>query len=90
MTADKLELVSCARPSAVTSKYSSLFGVLNYCITRIGGRTLRCTILQPSCSVPDIESKLDCVQELIKYPEMLSGIQVIIWSYTHSVIGSFM
>lgn len=77
-TADNLELVASARPSAATSKFSSLFGVLNHCITRIGSRTLRSTILQPSCCVPDIEGKLDCIEELIKKPDMLIGVQVFI------------
>lgn len=40
-------------------------------------RTLRSSILQPPCSIPDIESRLDCVKELITSPQMLTAIQVI-------------
>lgn len=75
--ADKLELVA---NEGVTEpgKKGSLFAVLNHCLTRIGSRTLRSTILQPPCSIPDIEARLDCVTQLINKPEMLGAIQSVL------------
>lgn len=75
--ADKLELVSNAG-TYEPGKKTSLFAVLNHCLTRIGKRTLRSTVLQPPCSVPDIETRLDCVTELVKKPEMLAALQSIL------------
>ncbi|KAK9744776.1 MutS domain II [Popillia japonica] len=76
-TADKLELVA---PNTATSneRYASLYGILNYCLTKIGARTLRATILQPSCSIPDIEARLDCVTELKKNSNMMMAVQTIL------------
>ncbi|XP_017770961.1 PREDICTED: mutS protein homolog 4-like [Nicrophorus vespilloides] len=73
-TADKLELVACALPSS-DSKYSSLRGILNHCVTKIGSRILRATLLQPPCSLQDIEERLDCVEELIRNPDKIYAIQ---------------
>lgn len=74
-TADNLELVAstCA---ASPRRFSSLFGILNHCYTKIGARTLRSAILQPPCTVPDVESRLDCVQEMLEVPQMLAAVQV--------------
>lgn len=60
----------------MSGKYTSLFGILNYCLTKIGARTLRSSILQPSSSVREIETRLDCVEELIKNPEILNLLKV--------------
>ncbi|RZC37285.1 mutS protein -like 4-like [Asbolus verrucosus] len=76
-TADRLELVSSTKPTQAT-RYSSLFGVLNYCSTKIGARLLRSTILQPPCLPAIIEQTTRCVTELIKHPQMLLSIQVIL------------
>lgn len=75
-TADNLELVASTCVNETSSKYSSLFGVLNHCQTKIGARTLRSAILQPPCNAPDIESRLNCVQELIENRHMLTAVQV--------------
>lgn len=75
-TADNLELVASTCVNLSNSKYSSLFGVLNHCLTKIGARTLRSAILQPPCNAPDIEARLDCVQELIDNYHMLTAVQV--------------
>lgn len=81
--ADKLELVA-SEGVAEPGKKSSLFAVLNHCLTRIGNRTLRTTILQPPCSIPDIESRLDCVTELINKPEMLGAIQSVLLKFNNA------
>lgn len=68
--ADKLELVACAlEDDTIHRKTSSLRGILNHCKTRLGSRMLRSTILQPPNQLEEIESRLDCVEELLKCPE---------------------
>jgi DNA mismatch repair protein MSH4 len=43
----------------------SLFGVLDHSQTAMGSRFLRTSILQPNNDLATIESRLDCVQELV-------------------------
>ena len=74
MAADKLELVASTAPNA--GKYSSVYGILNYCLTKIGSRTLRAEILQPPCSVPQIEVRLSCIEEIKSDPHMFNLIKV--------------
>ncbi|XP_015838166.1 mutS protein homolog 4 isoform X2 [Tribolium castaneum] len=76
-TADRLELVSSTKPLQAT-RYSTLFGVLNHCVTRVGARLLRSTILQPPFSRTNIDKNLQCVSELIKHPQVLLSIQAIL------------
>lgn len=75
--ADKLELVE-NEVIVHPSQKSTLFSVLNHCLTGIGRRMLRATILQPPCSIPDIEARLDCITELIKKQETHAAIQAIL------------
>lgn len=75
--ADKLELVAL-EGVAEPGKKGSLFAILNHCLTRIGTRTLRSTILQPPSSMSVIKARLDCVAQLINKPEMLAAIQSIL------------
>lgn len=74
-TADRLELVASARPT-IKKRYSCLLDVLNYCCTKIGVRTLRANILQPPCSLSEIEARLNCVTELLEHSDMLYAVQV--------------
>ncbi|XP_044253002.1 mutS protein homolog 4-like isoform X2 [Tribolium madens] len=76
-TADRLELVSSTKPLQAT-RYSTLFGVLNNCVTGVGARLLRSTILQPPASPTIIDKNLQCVSELMKHPQMLLSIQAIL------------
>ncbi|GJQ80913.1 hypothetical protein Trydic_g4730 [Trypoxylus dichotomus] len=76
-TDDKLELVAC-NTVTTNEKYSSLYGILNYCLTKIGARTLRATILQPPCFIPDIEARLECVTGLKKTSDMLMSVQTVL------------
>ncbi|XP_018566348.1 uncharacterized protein LOC108907240 [Anoplophora glabripennis] len=76
-TADRLELVCSTKP-AQGNKYSSLFGVLNHCLTKIGSRTLRSSILQPPCRIAYIEERQNAVAELIRHPKMLLSIQALL------------
>ncbi|XP_018318925.1 uncharacterized protein LOC108732555 [Agrilus planipennis] len=39
---------------------------MNFCLTKIGARTLRASILQPPSTKNEIESRLECVSELIE------------------------
>lgn len=74
-TADRLELV-CSNQPAQANRYSSLFGIMNRCLTRVGTRNLRSIILQPLYSSKKINERLNCVEELIKHPEILLSVQV--------------
>lgn len=76
-SADTLELI-VNKCIVEPGQKSSLFGVLNNCLTRVGSRTLRATVLQPLCSIPDIDARLDCVTELTKKPEMLGAVQSVL------------
>lgn len=60
-TAKRLELL---RVDGRYRIHSSLFDVLNYCVTAIGKRTLRARILEPLCDVTIIRSHHECIQEL--------------------------
>lgn len=75
-TADRLELVSSTKPLQA-SKYSTLFGVLNNCYTRIGERALRTLLLQPPFVTSIILERQQCVTSLMRHPEKLQSIQVI-------------
>ncbi|CAH1968928.1 unnamed protein product [Acanthoscelides obtectus] len=76
-TADRLELVCSTKP-AQANRYSSLFGILNHCCTKIGTRTLRSSILRPPCKVEYIEERLECVTELALNPEARLSIQALL------------
>ncbi|KAK9888019.1 hypothetical protein WA026_000303 [Henosepilachna vigintioctopunctata] len=76
-TADRLELVSSTRPFQA-SKYSTLFGVLNGCYTRIGERALRTLLLQPPYDISIILERQTAVTALVKQPEKLQAIQAML------------
>ncbi|KAL3273960.1 hypothetical protein HHI36_015383 [Cryptolaemus montrouzieri] len=76
-TADRLELVSSTKPLQAT-KYSTLFGVLNNCYTKIGERALRTVLLQPPYATSIILERQECVTSLMKRPEKLQAIQVML------------
>ncbi|XP_066140533.1 LOW QUALITY PROTEIN: uncharacterized protein [Euwallacea fornicatus] len=76
-TADRLELVTSNQP-AQANKFSTLFGVMNRCLTRAGTRQLRSLVLQPLFSRKKIEDRLNCLEELIKNPEMLLLVQAVL------------
>lgn len=44
--------------------HSSLFDILNYCVTAIGKRTLRARILEPLCDISLIKDYHECIDEL--------------------------
>ncbi|KAH1025378.1 hypothetical protein HUJ05_010113 [Dendroctonus ponderosae] len=76
-TADRLELV-CSNQPAQANRYSSLLGIMNRCLTRIGTRNLRSIILQPLYSSEKINERLDCVEELIRNPGILLSVQGVL------------
>lgn len=74
-TANRLELVmSLNRPDINFG--SSLLGVVNHCRTKGGLRLLRANLLQPFCSLDKIESRLNCVSELINNPILFCALEV--------------
>ncbi|KAM6122485.1 LOW QUALITY PROTEIN: mutS protein homolog 4-like, partial [Pterocles gutturalis] len=72
-SAQNLELVINNRDS----RNSHTFGVLNYTKTPGGSRRLRSNILEPLVDAETINTRLDCVQELLQ-DEELFGLQAVI------------
>ncbi|CAO3606962.1 unnamed protein product [Cunninghamella echinulata] len=66
ITAKNLELVASLDTATIRSK-DTLFGTMNHTSTAMGARLLRSTILQPCTDLPTIHSRLDAVEELLKY-----------------------
>lgn len=63
-TTQKLELLGPAVASSTKGNRASLYDLLNNCVTRIGKRSLRAKILEPSCDTADIQSIHECIAEL--------------------------
>lgn len=65
-SAHRLELLYALYPSGGGGggqRRTSLYGVLNACVTHIGQRAMRARILQPSCDVERIAEMHACVEE---------------------------
>lgn len=73
VTAEHLELLQNNRHPLSNH---SLLGILNDCKTPVGQRLLRMSLLQPSCNLGIINSRLDSIEELMENSEMLYGLQV--------------
>ncbi|XP_066046760.1 mutS protein homolog 4 isoform X3 [Chamaea fasciata] len=56
----------------------TLLGVLNYTKTPGGSRRLRSNILEPLVDAETINTRLDCVQELLQSEELFFGLQAVI------------
>ncbi|XP_030806531.1 mutS protein homolog 4 isoform X5 [Camarhynchus parvulus] len=56
----------------------TLLGVLNYTKTPGGSRRLRSNILEPLVDAETINTRLDCVQELLQDEELFFGLQGVI------------
>ncbi|NXD17225.1 MSH4 protein, partial [Nothocercus nigrocapillus] len=56
----------------------TLFGILNYTKTPGGSRRLRSNILEPLVDAETINTRLDCVQELLQDEELFFGLQAVI------------
>ncbi|KAM9542035.1 mutS protein homolog 4 isoform 2-T2 [Guaruba guarouba] len=74
-SAQNLELVINNRDSR---NCHTLFGVLNYTKTPGGSRRLRSNILEPLVDAETINTRLDCVQELLQDEELFFGLQAVI------------
>ncbi|XP_074731832.1 mutS protein homolog 4 isoform X5 [Strix uralensis] len=74
-SAQNLELVINNRDSR---NGHTLFGVLNYTKTPGGSRRLRSNILEPLVDAETINTRLDCVQELLQDEELFFGLQSVI------------
>uniref|UniRef100_A0A8C3PQ68 MutS homolog 4 n=1 Tax=Calidris pygmaea TaxID=425635 RepID=A0A8C3PQ68_9CHAR len=74
-SAQNLELVINNRDSR---NGHTLFGVLNYTKTPGGSRRLRSNILEPLVDAETINTRLDCVQELLQDEELFFGLQAVI------------
>ncbi|GBM16038.1 MutS 4 [Araneus ventricosus] len=76
-TARNLELVT----NELGKVEHCLYGVLNHTLTPGGDRLLRANILQPPCDLNTINTRLDCISELIEKEELFYDLK--------SVIGKF-
>uniref|UniRef100_A0A8C3HUZ1 MutS protein homolog 4 n=1 Tax=Chrysemys picta bellii TaxID=8478 RepID=A0A8C3HUZ1_CHRPI len=56
----------------------TLFGVLNYTKTPGGSRRLRSNILEPLVDAETINTRLDCIQELLQDEELFFSLQAVI------------
>ncbi|XP_043556003.1 mutS protein homolog 4 [Chiloscyllium plagiosum] len=56
----------------------TLYGVLNYTKTAGGSRRLRSNILEPLVDVETINTRLDCVQELLEDEDLFFSLQSVI------------
>ncbi|XP_050832479.1 mutS protein homolog 4 isoform X2 [Serinus canaria] len=74
-SAQNLELVLNSRDSR---NGHTLLGVLNYTKTPGGSRRLRSNILEPLVDAETINTRLDCVQELLQDEELFFGLQGVI------------
>ncbi|XP_052656553.1 mutS protein homolog 4 isoform X2 [Harpia harpyja] len=74
-SAQNLELVINNRDSR---NGHTLFGILNYTKTPGGSRRLRSNILEPLVDAETINTRLDCVQELLQDEELFFGLQAVI------------
>ncbi|KAG1709722.1 MutS 4 [Nymphon striatum] len=74
-TARNLELITNLRSA---KSQESLYGVLNYTKTFGGARLLRANILQPPCDENTVNTRLDCVSELLNNQEMFFAIQSVL------------
>ncbi|GFQ66206.1 mutS protein homolog 4 [Trichonephila clavata] len=76
-TARHLELVT----NELGKLEHCLYGILNHTLTPGGDRLLRANILQPPCDLNTINTRLDCISELIDKEELFYDLK--------SVIGKF-
>ncbi|XP_039339369.1 mutS protein homolog 4 isoform X2 [Mauremys reevesii] len=74
-SAQNLELLTNNRDSR---NGHTLFGVLNYTKTPGGSRRLRSNILEPLVDAETINTRLDCVQELLQDEELFFSLQAVI------------
>uniref|UniRef100_A0A8C8VG95 MutS protein homolog 4 n=1 Tax=Pelusios castaneus TaxID=367368 RepID=A0A8C8VG95_9SAUR len=74
-SAQNLELLTNNRDSR---NGHTLFGVLNYTKTPGGSRRLRSNILEPLLDAETINTRLDCVQELLQDEELFFSLQAVI------------
>lgn len=63
-TSHQLELLPRFGEFIGNNTSSSLFNVLNHCVTSLGKRTLRARILEPMCDITNIKEIQNCIFEL--------------------------
>ncbi|XP_058464100.1 mutS protein homolog 4-like [Malaya genurostris] len=61
-----------------TTDECSLYKLVNHCITGIGKRHLRASLLEPSSNRDTLEARLNSVEELLAKRDILCGIQGIL------------
>lgn len=71
-TARNLELVT----NELGKVDHCLYAVLNHTLTPGGDRLLRANILQPPCDLNTINTRLDCISELIEKEELFYDLKV--------------
>ncbi len=74
VTASHLELFRPLREVRDGSRGGTLIDILDRTGTAFGARTLRRMLAQPLGRIPEIEARLDAVEELVEDPERLEGL----------------
>lgn len=78
-TANLLNLVAAYKTNTKSNKSRpSLLGLIDKCVTNVGRRLLRQSILQPPCRPNEIETRHDCATELIENPQLLSRLRDVL------------
>lgn len=72
-SARSLELVVSQSKQSIVS----LLGTMNRCLTPMGRRLLRASILQPSCDERLIADRQSCVAELVANQSLCISLQVV-------------
>ncbi|XP_035226392.1 mutS protein homolog 4-like, partial [Stegodyphus dumicola] len=73
-TARNLELVT----NEMGKVGHTLYGILNHTLTAGGDRLLRANILQPPCNINTVNTRLDCIAELIENEESFYDLKSVI------------
>lgn len=74
-TATQLELLYTLSSERNALKKFSLFSILNNCVTRIGQRTLRAAILEPSCNIDFIRNRQEQIKVLMENGELMESLK---------------
>lgn len=79
-TIASLELIQNLKD--IKSKHS-LYGLMNECLTKMGERTLRSNLLQPSTDATKIQERFEAVQELTSREETFFAVREGWLIYVH-------
>ena len=71
-----MELLEITHSLNKAIPYCTLYNSLNKCVTSLGKKKLRRSILQPLCKRRDIADRLQCVTKLVNKQSLLLTLQV--------------